>query len=251
VPGDLAAVASVEDSSAWEWCFAQGQDRFARLYHHKTRDHAMGSAAGYRWNQWGYQETVIHIRLGDNPDAQIWINHPGEVLQSGYGRPSYWGGSGTLPRVHQYRDLAVVCFDCSDEQPDFTHAWFPQSAFDATRVAGNVALAETGNAFVMLKASAPLSQVSSGPTAGNELRVAGRQATWIVRLGSRAAAGSLDGFAGTFATLDVVAGEEGELLVEDPEYGLVRFGADGSARAQDRVVDPSQWTVQGRATRLG
>ena len=64
------------------------------------------------------------------PDAQIWINHPGEVMQSGYGRPSYWGGSGTLPRVHQYRGLAVVVFDCADEQPDFTHAWFPRSAFD-------------------------------------------------------------------------------------------------------------------------
>jgi hypothetical protein len=45
---------------------------------------------------------------GAIPDAQIWINHPGEVLQSGYGRPSYWGGSGTLPRVHQYRALAVA-----------------------------------------------------------------------------------------------------------------------------------------------
>ena len=251
VRGDLAAIASVEDDSAWEWCFAQGQDRFARLYHHKTRDHAMGSAAGYRWNQWGYQETVIHIRLGDNPDAQIWINHPGEVLQSGYGRPSYWGGSGTLPRVHQYRDLAVVRFDCSDEQPDFTHAWFPQSAFDATRVAGSAALAQAGNAFVLLKTSAPLSQVTSGPTAGNELRVAGRQTTWIVRLGERFSSGSFDGFAGSFGGIEVIEGANGELLVHDPEYGTVRFGADGSAQAQERVVDPSQWTVLGQATRLG
>jgi hypothetical protein len=251
VPDDLAKIASISDDSAWEWCFSQGQDSFARLYHYKTRDHAMGSAAGYRWNQWGYQETVIHIRLGSNPDAQIWINHPGEVLQSGYGRPSYWGGSGTLPRVHQYRDLAVVRFDCSDEQPDFTHAWFPQSAFDATRVAGKVALAQAANSFVLLKTSAPLSQVSSGPTAGNELRVKGRKATWIVRLGERSASGSLEGFATSFGGIEAIDGVDGELVVQDPEYGIVRFRADGSAQAQGRVVEPSQWTVQGRATRLG
>ena len=36
-------------------------------------------------------------------------------FSSGYGRPSYWGGCGSLPRVHQYRDLAVV--DCSAALP--------------------------------------------------------------------------------------------------------------------------------------
>ena len=42
----------------------------------------------------------------------------------------------------------------------------------------------------------------------------------------------------------------GELIVEDPEYGSVRFLSDGSAHAEGRVVDPSQWTVRGHATRL-
>ena len=126
VPEALAGIACLEGDDAQEWCFAQGQDRIAKLYHYKTRDFAMGSAAAYRWNEWGYQETVLHLRLGDNPDAQIWINHPGETIHSGYGRPSYWGGCGSLPRVHQYRDLAVLLFNCAAEQPDFTHAWFPQ-----------------------------------------------------------------------------------------------------------------------------
>ena len=90
--------------------FRQGENGIAALYHHKTRDHAMGSIAAYRPGEWGYQETVLHLRLGDRPEAQIWINHPGERILSGFARPSYWGGCGTLPRVHQYRDLAVVDF---------------------------------------------------------------------------------------------------------------------------------------------
>lgn len=251
VPDGLAAIASLTDDTAWEWTFAQGQDRFARLYHYKTRDHAMGSAAGYRWNQWGYQETVIHARLGKNPDAQIWINHPGEVLQSGYGRPSYWGGSGTLPRLHQYRDLAIVSFSCSDEQPDFTHAWFPASAFDAVQVGGDRAFAQSGDAFVMLKTDVPLTQVVAGPTAGNELRAAGRRTTWIVRLGDRNAnLPALDAWAGAFAGLSVRSGPDGELTVEDPEYGTVHFLADARIVAEGRTLDPANWTVRGGAMRM-
>jgi hypothetical protein len=91
-----------------EWCFRQGENGLAPLYHYKTRDYAMGSVAAYRPGAWGYQETVLHARLGDQPESQIWINHPGELIPSGSARPSYWGGCGTLPRVHQYRDLALL-----------------------------------------------------------------------------------------------------------------------------------------------
>lgn len=250
VPAELAAIASVSDGAHWEWTFAQGQDRFARLYHYKTRDCAIGTAAAYRWNQWGYQETVIQIRLGDNPDAQIWINHPGEVLQSGYGRPSYWGGSGTLPRVSHYRGLAVITFDCFAEQPDFTHAWFPRGLFTTSRLDGSTAVAEAGDGFVQLRASAPFEEQASGPTAGNELRVAGRKATWIVRLGDRKTAGSLDAFASRFAALTAIDGNEGAIIVADPEYGEVIFAADGSVSAEGRKVDPATWTIEGRAERL-
>jgi hypothetical protein len=250
VPAELAAVASVQGPEHWQWTFAQGQDRFARLYHYKTRDYAMGTAAAYRWNQWGYQETAIQIRLGENPDAQIWINHPGEVLQSGYGRPSYWGGSGTLPRVQQYRGLAIVMFDCFAEQPDFTHAWFPREMFTASRHDGTTALAEADDAFVLIRASAPLELVESGPTAGNELRVAGHKSTWIVRLGDRPTSGSLDGFAARFAGLVVRNEADGLLIVDDPEYGLVGFASDGSITAQDRQVDPATWGIEGQATQL-
>ncbi len=250
LPDGLAAIASVDGPEHWQWTFAQGQDRFARLYHYKTRDYAMGTAAAYRWNQWGYQETVIQLRLGADPDAQIWINHPGEVLQSGYGRPSYWGGSGTLPRVQQYRGLAVVVFDCFVEQPDFTHAWFPREAFAASRIDGGIALAEAGDAFVAIAASRPLELVASGPTAGNELRVAGRKATWIVRLGDRSLSGSLDGFAARFAGLAARPGPDGALVVDDPDYGEVVFAADGSATAQGRRVDPADWDIAGQPVRL-
>ena len=242
LPLDLAEIASFKGESGQEWTFAQGQDRIAKLYHYKTRDVAMGTAAKYRWDEWGYQETVLHARIGTNPDAQIWINHPGETIHSGYGRPSYWGGSGTLPRVHQYKGLAVAVFDCAAEQPDFTHAWFPQSMFDEVSVAGRSAFARQAGGAMLIKADGDLELLANGPTAGNELRVAGHKAVWIVRLGSAEA-----GFAERFSALEVRRETSGLLRIADPEYGEVLFHTDGRVEAEGRVVDPATWTVSGEA----
>lgn len=250
IPQALADIASFNSPGAQEWCFAQGQGRIAKLYHCKTRDWAMGTAAAYRWNEWGYQETVLHLRMGDNADAQVWINHPGETIHSGYGRPSYWGGSGTLPRVQQYRGLAVLLFDCAAEQPDFTHAWFPKGIFDEVGIDGDTAHARSGNALLQLSAGGGLQLVDRGPTAGNELRVQGCKTSWIVRLGQVDRHGKLDAFARNFSAIALRREEDGLLLVDDPEYGVVRFHPDGRVEAEGRLIDPSLWTVKGDAVLL-
>ncbi len=232
-----------------EWRFAQGKDRIAKLYHHKTAEHALGSAVAYRWGEWGYQETLIHLRMGDDPNAQVWINHPGEVIHSGFGRPSYWGGSASVPRVQQYRDLAVVRFAGQPSQPGFTHAWFPRAAFDATALDGRIATARAGGAHLMLKGSAALEAVTAGPTAGSELRLAGRDGWWLVRLGSDALHGDGDSFARRFAALEI--DQDGDaLVVSDPDYGTVRFEGSGAVEAEARRIDPDDFTVEGTRTTL-
>ena len=241
---DLAPRAVWGTDDAQEWTFAQGEGRVAKLYHHKTRDHAMGSIAAYRWFEWGYQETLIHARLGEDPDAQVWINHPGEVIHSGYGRPSYWGGSASVPRVQQYRDLALVVFDGVAPQPDFTHAFFPRAAFDAADICGDTAWAAAGEARVLLRASGPLSEVDRGPSAGVELRLAGRQGWWLIRLGLAPLQGGPEAFTARFAGL-APSSTDGHITVADPDYGPVRFFADGAVEAEGRRLDPADWTVEG------
>lgn len=238
----LAARASLA-AGEQEWAFAQGENRFAALYHAKTPAWAMGSAAGYRWFDWGYQETLIHARLGRNPDAQVWINQPGEVIHSGYGRPSYWGGSASIPRVQQYRGLAVVWFDGQPEQPDFTHAWFPAPAFDDLRLSGDLAAARSGNGALLIRASAPLERVTEGPTAGCELRLPGRHGWWLLRTGR---AETLDAFVARHGALTLAGtGPHAMLAVEDPDYGTVTFHPDGRVEAEGRVIDPKAFTVEG------
>jgi hypothetical protein len=246
---DLTARANLEGNGAQEWRFAQGQDGFARLYHHKTPDHAMGSAMGYRWGEWGYQETLVHARLGMNPGAQIWINHPGEVIHSGSGRPSYWGGSASIPRVQQYRDLAVVIFDGVEPQPDFTHCWFPVAEFDHAELSGETALACAGKAHLMLRGSGGLELLSDGPTAGQELRLSGRKSWWLIRLGSEALHGDASNFEDRFASLTLQQ-EGSRLFVRDPDYGRVTFHADGCVEAEGRRIVPDEISVLGRRDAL-
>jgi hypothetical protein len=242
---DLAARASWEgDTTAQEWCFTQGRVNdapFARLYHYKTSETAMGSAACYRWGDWGYQETLAHARIGRDPRAQIWINHPGEIVQSGFGRPSFWGGSANVPRVQQYKGLAVVAFDGVAPQPDFTHAWFPTPVFDAWEVSGSAAVARSGQGMALIRTSGPLALATTGGAAGHELRLAGRDGFWLLRLGH---GGDLATFAAGHP-LEAVRGEDGTITVADSEYGPVAFAADGTIAAEGRLLDPSSWTMAG------
>jgi hypothetical protein len=239
----LATRADWGDPGEQEWIFTQGEGRFAALYHAKARDWAMGSAAAYRWFDWGYQETLVHARIGPNPDAQVWINHPGEVIHSGYGRPSYWGGSASVPRCQQYRGLCVLWFDGQPEQPDFTHAWFPERAFDEAIHGAAVAAGRSGNGAVLIAASARLERVESGPTTGCELRLAGRSGWWVLRTGST---GDLGAFAEHFVALAPQGdGAHDIWLVDDPDYGPVLFHPDGRIEAEGRVLSPKDWTVTG------
>lgn len=210
----------------------------------------MGSIAGYRWGEWGYQETPIHLRIGDQPEAQMWINHPGETLHGGFGRPSYWGGCGTLPRVQQYRGLAVVLFNTHDGQPDFTHAWLPQSAFDEKQIDAARILLRGGEGMVQLTGNRPFEVVDGGPTRECEVRLAGRETCWLIRLNDDPALTTLAQFASHFAGLQVETWGDGTLQVCDANYGEVLFYADGRVQAQGRTLDPATWTVDGESREL-
>ena len=248
-PDGLAELALWNRPTHLEWAYVQGEGGFAPLYHYKGRHFAIGSLAAYRPGLWGYQETVLHARIGDHPDAQIWINHPGERLISGFARPSFWGGCGTLPRLHHYRALAIVAFDTDPETPDFTHAYLPLAIFDEVITEERRVLVRSGEGLALLQANGPLEAVTRGPTAGLEQRLPGRRARWIVRLSDLGREGSLRAFADRMAGLELEEGD-GTLAVTDPDYGAVIGHASGSVEAEGRVLDPKAWTHRGEVREL-
>ena len=243
----LRELALWSGESGLEWCFRQGEKGFAPLYHYKTRDYAMGSVAAYKPGGWGYQETVLHARLGDAPEAQFWINHPGELIPSGSARPSFWGGCGTLPRVHQYRDLAFLAFELQPGPVEFTHVWAPEAAFDEVAQRGDMLLLRAGRALACLRTNRPLEPVTAGPTAGCEYRLPGLDGCWLVRLSDVGRDVSLAAFGERMARLawDSAPGEG--IVLEDPDYGRVECALDGTVTAEGRRLDPSSWTIAGAA----
>src|SRR5690606_17128073 len=70
----------------------QGKDGYAKLYMYKRNGFAMSSVYNYRPGLPGYQEHVAETFF--TPEAQVWVNHPGERNYFGSGRPSFWAGNG-------------------------------------------------------------------------------------------------------------------------------------------------------------
>ena len=87
----------------------------------------------------------------------------------------------------------------------------------------------------------------TGPSAGAELRQYGRKTRWIVRV---CEAQSLDEAEARFAALAVQEDPDGALVINDPEYGPVRFRADGVTEAEGRVISSADFTVRGEAELL-
>ncbi|MGP1395032.1 MAG: hypothetical protein ACTS3R_05935 [Inquilinaceae bacterium] len=242
----LAEAASCPTGVAVDWRYVQGPGRLAALQHFKTHAYALGTAAGYRPGGWGYQETLLHARVGRDPDTQIWINHPGEPIIGGFARPSYWGGSAALPRVHQYRGLAVLLVEPHPGTAGFSHAWFPWHRFDALAVERHMLAFAAGDAFGVLRSLNPLEPVTTGPTAGVEVRQSGDRHLWILRLAVRGDFGSFDRFQAAMRTLTAdLPDDAGRMRLADPEYGPLTGHADGRLTTPHEVIDPATWTIAG------
>jgi hypothetical protein len=138
-------------------------------------------------------------------------------------------------------------FSAFEEQPDFSHAWFPTAEFDESIVDGSLAVARSGEGAVLIRGSSSLSVVTEGPSAHAELRQQGRKTRWIIRV---AAAASLSDARDRFAGLAIVEEPNGDFILDDPEYGQVSFRADGTVEAEGRRLAPKEFTVSGEATLL-
>ena len=90
-----------------------------------------------------------------------------------------------------------------------------------------------------------LEAVESGPTAGNEIRQTGRRTAWLIRLGEAGGGQTLQSFSDGLASLGFTKNADGSIVIEDPEYGDVVFGDDGTVRAEGRLLTPASWTVMG------
>jgi hypothetical protein len=270
--GSYAAPAAARRLALWDGArgiqarYTQGQGHAARLVAWKSRDALLGSVVEHRAGEPGYQAVVSQLHLAGHADARVWISNPGEDDPFGSRRPSYWAGDGFMPRVAQWRSLALLHYRLDDPRAlPWTHAYARREAFDEYRVEGAWLFLRRGRALGAVMAAGGLEPVLAGPCAGYELRSPGRHNTWLLRAGSLESFGTLDGFAAALraAVSAVTPGQH--ILLHDPEHGPVML--DGSGRFTVAGIDrrhrvdavepvlepddtraPDRWSAAGAAT---
>jgi hypothetical protein len=219
------------------------------LYGYKTRGFILSSANDFRPGERGCEEQPL--RLIFTPEAQVWINHPGEAGIYGAGRPSYWNGNSILPRVNQYKAFASVIFDIPPDHPrGFTHLYFPTMEFLACRandhwIFGNI----EEHYFCGIYAAGGMEVQSHGPHMDREFISQGRRNIWLIRVVSQEEFPTFNTF------VDVLTGSplkiSPDLLsfcFQDPLYQEIQGGFHSSIRVEGTEVNYSGFGRDGIIT---
>ena len=201
-----------------------GESGYANITVWKTSEYLLSAANGFKAGMSGKQEDVVHAVV--SADEHIWINHPGEFALFGKARPSYWAGSGVLPRVYQYKAFASVYFAIPESYPvDFTHCYWPSFEFRRTLYSGSWAFAECQNCSkIAVYASSGLSLCSHGANTGRELISTGRDTHWIIRLAGSGI--SFEDFVSELLDSEITI-KGAEIAFRDPFYKLISINEHG------------------------
>ncbi|WP_010277284.1 hypothetical protein [Paenibacillus senegalensis] len=230
--------------------FEQGAGGYAQLYHYKSPEYGLSSIYNFKPGQRGYQEHVVHLSFG--AEANLWINHPGELAQFGSGRPSYWAGNGYLPKAAQYRGLALVIYDIpADHEVSFTHAYFPTAVFDSFEQRNGWYLARVGSSYAAIYAAGGLHLREEGPGRQRELISEGCRNAWILRVSDEQESGSYEQFAAAVTSIIIENLQSLQLEFTDPYYGKVQLGWNEPLRVNGVEQNYSGFGVKGNLERIG
>lgn len=160
---------------------------------YKTPDYMLASAQDYHPGEQGYQQHIWQATMG--PDAVVFVTHPSKVSEEGSHRPNFWHGNYVLPRVAQWKDVLVAIHDLpEDDWLGFTHAYFPEFAFEEHTVRDNWAFAKAGDGYLALYAAQGLERTTAGQNAFRELRSYGNKNVWVCQMGRAELDGTFEEF---------------------------------------------------------
>ncbi|HOX33180.1 MAG TPA: hypothetical protein PLB91_12685 [Spirochaetales bacterium] len=249
-PADLGEYLELGPGRALEVRGTQGFEGHVDLCCFRTAHFALSTACDFSPGRKGYQEQIVHCVMG--PEAQLWVNHPGETHSHGSGRPSFWAGNGVLPRAGQYRGLSLLVWDLGADHPvGYTHAYAPLEAFDEALERGPWLFLRKGGAYAALWASNGYALCDRGPNRRRELVCPGRQAGWILRASDER---EFPGF-GAFA--EALAGSKPgfdraarSLRLADPVYGPAAISLDEGMSIGGAAVRAKGFPAWGEAALL-
>ena len=236
----------IEEGKALSWKSTHGYKGYADVTVYKTSGYLLSAANDFNPGRRGFQEDVIHAVFG--AEAHIWITHPGEFALYGQARPSYWAGSGTLPRVNQYKGFASAVWSVSENHPvDFTHAYFPIFAFKKAKTGPVWSLAESTNGgLVAITAANGLCLTEHGPNKERELISQGKKNIWIIRCSDVWKEGSLEEFEKKILSSSLSFDTDKlTYSFSDPDYGLIEGSWENSLSVNGKLENYKGYTPEG------
>ena len=213
---------------------------------YKTNSYLLSAANDFNPGRRGFQEDVIHAVM--SAEEHVWINHPGEFALYGQARPSYWAGSGTLPRANQYKGFASVIYSVSEHHPvDFTHAYFPSFAFRKWEIKDGWVFGEAySGGLIALSAANGITMETSGPNKDREIKSQGKKNIWIMRCAELWKEGSLEAFEKKILSMALSYDmEKLSYTAEDPEYGTITASWETSLSVDGQAENYKGFTPSG------
>lgn len=234
-------VATLKQRDTVDAYYTQGMNRGAKVVAWKQPGVMLSSVVDHRTGHKGHQQHVVDIQFAHHPKARIWINHPGEDVPGGDGRPSYWAGNGVLPRVMQQRNRALMIYRLNEDAPlAYTHVYLPTESLDEVVIREHWCFVRSGHAYAVIGAAQPLELVNTGVTRGRELRSQGRVNSWYVHVGELTQLTDFDSLPVRWAETRLVletANERCEASMMDPDGNMLSLDWQGQGR-----INQEPWT---------
>jgi hypothetical protein len=219
------------------------------LYTYKTPDYMLSTAQDYRPGYGGDQQHIWQATLGQ--EAVCFTTHPAKIEGV---TPSYWAGSGLLPRAAQYRNVAVVVYNIRKIPAlyvpvwhFYTHAWLPKDKFDEVVERDNWIFARRGDGYLALRSQHPYfwnEQAAKSEEIvfrkeaedfGREVIVPGKQNIWVCQMGSKTENGGFREFVEAIAGAEIYF-DGLNVRYHAPRMGLVSFGWKGAFSVDGAVI---------------
>jgi len=216
----------------------------AHLYTFRTPDYMLSSAQDFRGGYGGDQHHIWQATVGH--DAVCFTTHPAKWERDGEEdgeSPNYWTGTGSLPRVAQIENVAIILHNINTlpglyltHELIFTHAWLPRNKFDEVVEQDGWIFCRKGDAYLALWSQKPYVWQSKGPDMDAEIIVDGKRNVWICELGRKAVDGEFQQFrerilSASLTTLGL------RVRYDSPSQGRLEFSWTGDLKQDSRIVN--------------
>lgn len=212
------------------------------IYTYRTPDYMLSSAQDYRKGYGGDQQHIWQATL--DAEAVCFTTHPVErKVHKNNVTPNYWTGSGNLPRVAQYKNVALILYKISTmpglyltHKLKFTHAWFPKDKYDQIIEKNGWIFGRKKNGYVALWSQKPYKwQDHKGEDKNREIIAHGKQNIWICEMGRKQSSGSFQNFINAISSAPIKT-HGLKVVYLSPTAGKVQFGWDSDFLVQGQHI---------------